>query len=340
MLTLLSLAVASASDWYLETGPRPDRAEVAGWEQREVEGGADAHLVRRFVDGEGWRFVLRTEGFGGEDQAMEGARAMADRLGVAVAVVEVDAGKANRRAEVTPSGRAAPRATAPDPGPDAADVLARAVGAIGDPTALLRAARDGRLLLAYRRTLADGRVIDHTWAAAGDALYLAIEPVRGDVVASRLQVVGDGAWLSVGGGAWTAQNADRTRSAIEAAGPTEVVPLVWLLPAAVESRREFERMQVIGKGTFDGEPTTRLEYGGDAVTTALALDIAADGLPRRVAFGGDATVHEFRGWSRVRGVAVPHEIRTWRNGALTDTVVVETLDAGANLPAEWTRAPR
>jgi hypothetical protein len=59
------------------------------------------------VDGEGWRFVLRTEGLTGEDAAMEAARGLADRLGVAVAVIEVDAGKATRRGDVTPSGKVA-----------------------------------------------------------------------------------------------------------------------------------------------------------------------------------------------------------------------------------------
>jgi hypothetical protein len=339
MLALLAFTVsASASDWYLETPARPDRAEVAGWEQREVEQGGDAHLVRRFVDGEGWRFVLRTEGLADEDGAMEAARGLADRLGVAVTVFEVDAGKAVRHGEVTPGGPVA-RTEPAAPTADAQEELARAVAAMGDTESLVSAIRDGKVLFAYRRSLADGRVVSHTWAASGSGLYLEIEPVEGAVVPSRAKVVGDAAWLSVDGGAWASQNAEKVRSTIESTGPTEVVPLVWLLNRAVETRREFERMRVVGTGTFDGAPTVILEYGGDAVSGALRIELGRDGLPCRVAFGEGTVEHEFRGWSRVRGAAVPGEIRTSRGGKHTDTVVVETLDPSASLPGDWFRAP-
>lgn len=338
MLTLILAALPSfASDWYLETGARPDRAEVARWEEQEVARGSEAHLVRRFVDGEGWRFVLRTEGLTGEDAAMEAARGLADRLGVAVAVIEVDAGKATRRGDVTPSGKVARQEVVA--GPEADDVLARAVAAMGDTGPLLSALRDGKVMFAYRRTLADGRVVDHTWAASGSALYLEVEPVEGAVVASRLKVVGDSAWMQVDGGEWAVQNLEKVRSTIEATGPVEVVPLVWMLATAVESRREFERMTVAGKGTFDGEATTILSYGGDAVTGALTLEVGEDGLPRRVRFGEGAAVHEFRSWTREKGVSIPREIVTTRQGRPSDTVVIDVLDTSANLPADWTRPP-
>jgi hypothetical protein len=338
MLALLSLfAPAFASEWYLETGARPERTEVATWEQREVERGVDAHLVRRFVDGQGWRFVLRAEGLAGEDAAMEAARGMADRLGVAISVLEVDAGKTTRRGEVTPSGRVAAAPVVEGPDPD--EALARAVEAMGNTEALLTAIRDGKILFGYRRTLADGRVIDHTWAASGTGLYLETEPVEGAVVASRLKVVDEAAWLSVDGGPWSSQNAEKARSTIEATGPVEVVPLVWMLGRAVETRREFERMRVAAPGTFDGRPTTVLEFGGDAVTGALTLHLAADGLPCRVEFGGGGEVHEFRAWTRVKGVAIPGEVRTWRAGALSDIVAVDVVDTAPSLPTDWFRAP-
>jgi hypothetical protein len=338
MLAMLSfLSSALAADWYLETAARSERTEVAGWEQREVESGADAHLVRRFVDGEGWRFVLRTEGFQDEDGAMDAARGLADRLGVPVSVFAIEEGRAERRGEVNPSGPVA-RPTSAE-GPEAEEVLARTVAAMGDTEPLLAALRDGRVLFAYRRTLADGRVIDHTWAASGSGLYLEIEPVEGKAIASRTKVLGERAWLSVDGGGWSEQTAEKARTLLESAGPSEAVPLVWLLSRAVETRREFERMRVTGHGTFDGKPTTVLEYGGDAVSGALTLEVTEDGLPARVAFGGATTVHEFRDWSRVRGVAVPGEIRTSRSGRPTDTVRVEVLDPAANLPADWFNAP-
>jgi hypothetical protein len=71
----------------------------------------------------------------------------------------------------------------------------------------------------------------------------------------------------------------------------------------------------------------------------VTLEVRPDGLPCRVAFGGQTAVHEFHEWTKVRGAAVPGEIVTTRGGKPSDTVTIESLDASASLPADWFRAP-
>jgi hypothetical protein len=295
--------------------------------------------VRRFADGQGWRFVVRIEDLADLASADAAAKVLADALDVTVGVFETDGTTAARLHEVAPSD-GAPEAPVEEDLPEATPLLDAAVAAIGIDAAAFERARSGPVLLEYRRTLPDGREIEHTWAARDDALYVEIRPVEGDAVASRTIVNADGAWLSVDGGPWAEQNAEKARATLERLGPVEVVPVVLALAAAVGTRREFERMVVAGTGTADGVATDVLRFAGDAVSAPLELEVGAeDHYVRRVRFGDDV-LYELSGWRRAGGVALPSRIDALRDGDAADTVEIGRLDLAPELPDAWFAVPR
>lgn len=339
LFLLLNSAVARADDWYLETLDRPQRADATAWQAEIAPTGVDVRVVRRFVDGEGWRFLVRGEGFADETNASDAAHKVADAIDAPVSVFRSDGRTAARVAEVEPSAGTA--VVVDDEREDGTGPLAEAVVALNAGKLADAVRRDGSLLLAYRRTLPDGRVADHTWAADGTGrVYVQIEKVEGDVVPSRILLAGGKAWLSVNGGPWQEQNEEKARMLVDALGPTEVLPLLLQLGDAVATRREFERMVVVGQGTFDGAPTRRLGYAGDTTTQPIEVELAADARPVRVRFGeGDlAVIHEFRDYGNDKGRHLPGRITTVRGGA-TDVVEIDKLDPAASLPAEWFRIP-
>jgi hypothetical protein len=224
--------------------------------------------------------------------------------------------------------------------PEATPQLEAAVAAIGLDPAAFEHVRSGPVVLEYRRTLSDGRKIEHTWAADDGALYVEIRPAGGDAVASRTIVNDDGAWLSVDGGAWVEQNAEKARATLERLGPVEVVPVVLALAAAVGTRREFEQMVVSGAGRADGVATDVLRFAGDAVSAPLELEVGAeDHWIRRVRFGDDL-LYELSGWRRSGGLALPSRIDRLREGEAADSVEISRLDLDPELPDEWFATPR
>lgn len=336
---LLGVAPALATDWYLETPDRADRGEATALQEQALAAGHEARVVRRFADGQGWRFVVRVEDFADLATADAAAVTLADALDVTVGVFETDGTSAARIREVAPPD-GAPEAVAEVDLPEATPILAAAVEAVGLDAAAFEHARSGPVVLEYRRTLPDGRIVEHTWAADDGALYVEVRPVTGAAVASRTLVTDDGAWLSVGGGEWVGQNAEKTRATLERLGPVEVIPVVLALAAAIDTRREFERMVVAGTGHADGVDTDVLRFAGDAVSGALELEVGtSDHLIRRVRFGDDV-LYELSGWRRSGGIALPSRIDRLRDGAAADAVEISRLDLDPELPDAWFQAPR
>ncbi|MCA9494257.1 MAG: hypothetical protein KC621_30230, partial [Myxococcales bacterium] len=316
LFLLLNSAIALADDWYIETLDRPQRSDATAWQTEIAPTGVDVRVVRRFVDGEGWRFLVRGEGFDDQEGASEAGQKVADAIDAPVSVFRSDGRTAARVADLEPSEGAPPVVEVERE--DGAEPLANAVAALNAGKLADAVRQDGRLLLAYRRTLADGRVADHTWATDGSgAVYVQIEKVEGDVVPSRILLSGGKAWLSVDGAPWAEQNEEKARMLVDALGPTEVLPLLLQLGDAVATRREFERMVVVGEGTFDGAPTRRLGYAGDATTQPIEVELTADARPVRLRFGEgeQAVVHEFRDYGNDKGRHLPGRITTVRGGA-------------------------
>ena len=247
-----------AADYYLEGPYVSTRSDVVDMQESVAEAGHPGRVVRRFVDGQGWRFLVRVEGFSEQAEALSAADALVDRLGAAMDVLSSDGTSATLLARVEPGDD--PGQVDPEPIPavdpvaqqGAMRLLARAGVAHGVDRDTLTHWMEGPSLMAYRRTLADGTVVDHRWATREGAVFVEIEAVEGDAKSSRLLLKDGQAWLAVGDGDWAEQDYPRTEVLARDFGPAAVLPLVFVLRQAMESRREFALMQRAGRGEVDG----------------------------------------------------------------------------------------
>jgi len=351
-LALLA-APAFGADFFLESPERAIASEAAELEKAAVAGGHAARVVRRFVDGAGWRYVVRVGGFTDQAAAQAAAKDLAVRLDGMVGVFETHGPAAARVASVAPPAPAAESAAAPatavagpvvaelpDNRPDADDVLEAVVAAHGLAANTLSALLTGPTVVAYRRTL-PGQVVDHTWSTADSMVRLEIEGVEGDVVPSKTLLVGDAAWLSVRGGAWQPQALPTARAHLDALAPQAVLPLVFSLRVAVQTRREFERMRVDREDQLDGEPVTVLRFEGDRATGPLTLYVGTeDRLVRRADFGDGQVVHDFGTYARSGPLALPASVRTTRAGEWSGTVELRRIEVGGDLPSDWFDGPQ
>jgi len=369
MWMLLWAPLAGASDYFIEGPYVVERSEVVR-QLRSADPLVDSvSIVRRFVDGEGWRFLLRGTGFLNLDQAEAAATNLARELDSSFDVLVVDGRVARLVSRIAPEPPPPPIDLAVEDAPSVAAVADSSLPLQADPTdaaddgtadevppgeawpVLQRVAkahgvdRDtltrwmaGPSLFEYRRTLPDGTAIDHRWATRDGAVFVEIEGVVGDVRDSRMFLQGDRAWLSVDGGEWEAKPAGRAWTVAADFAPPAVVPLVLGLGQALGSRREFSQMGIDGGRERDGEMVTVLRHGGDAESDAVVLEIGPDDLVRRAVFNDGEVVHAFDDYRDVSGVMVPHRIVSTR-GALDDEVLVARLEAGLELEEEGVAIP-
>lgn len=343
LLTLASLA--AAAEYYLEGPYVPGRPAIVQL-QRQAEGvGHPSRIVRRFVDGEGWRFLIRVEGFADEASASAAALELADELGLGMDLLSTDGKAATYLRRIEPGSEpGAPIEAEPEPEGEgeapvdeafvgrARALLKDSASAHGVDRETLTRWMEGPSLMEYRRSLADGTVVDHRWATREGAVYVEVTAVEGDVRSSRLLLQDGQGWLEVEEGSWIEQDPHRLATVIADFGPAAVLPLVFVLRQAMETRREFGRMQHAGAGEVGGVPTAVLGYGGDRASAALVIEIGQDdALVRRASFSGGAVVHEFDDFKPVGDLVLPHRIVTYRGGETSDTVEVTHLESGDSL---------
>jgi hypothetical protein len=193
--------------------------------------------------------------------------------------------------------------------------------------------QSGPVRFEYRRTLPDGRVLQHRWAAQGGALYV---EVWGDAPGRKLRIAGEHAELSVEGGAFTRQSGKLSRTVAESLGPSKVIPVVLGLRSALETRREFQSMVVAGKGQQGGAQTVLLRFGGDATSGPIELEVGvSDHLVRRVSFDDGARIYELADYREVAGAFLPFAITERRGEEIVDRVQIDQLEVGGVLPPEW-----
>jgi len=342
-LVLLALAfspLAHAGSFYLE-GPEATVKAEASEDAKEAESkGLDARVVRRMGVKSGWRYVVRVEGYADAKVATTNAAKLAEVVEGPVAVFSVDGDQAGLVTMVAPAGGAEPASpppSTPNEASDAAPVLEAAVKAHKVSGLLL----DGRdLRFAFRRTLPDGKVIDHVWARKADALYASVEPVEGDVVASRLRAIDEGAWLSVDGGAWEEQHVEKTRATLLDLGPASVLPFLLVLDPARQTRRELQRMELVGEGSMDGVPVSVLVFEGDRTAGPVKVELGnEDHLVRRVSFDNGELVYVYDDFGKLGGMHLPRHVITLRGGKPVDDVRITDLDLSPKLPDAWFAAP-
>jgi len=324
--------LASASPFYVETPTGTDRDAARVTESGVTEAGESPRIVRRFVDGAGWRFFVRIEGFQDEADATAVAGKLAAATHADFAVFESEGDHAVRLAVV--EAGSAPATEKPTPS-DAAPILFDVLQAHGTTPSTLQQIHTGPMRFVYRRTLPGDRIAETSWLTAGGDVRVDVAPFKGAVRSSSTIVSSEGAWLSVDGGAWTKQDQEKSRTVLAQLAPDEVIPLVLALGTALPSRREFERMTVVQDGASD-EDLLVLRFEGDAAAGPVELAVSPeDHLIRRARFGDSGAIeHTFDDYRTVGDLRVPFRITTLRAETdEPDVVEVVAFDPAPRIPA-------
>ncbi|MCA9568872.1 MAG: hypothetical protein KC656_13580 [Myxococcales bacterium] len=303
IIVLLGQAFAS---WVVEAPPTPERAEANALTKAARSTGHKGRVVRRFVDGEGWEYVVRWT-FEGAEEANMAAMALQQATGAKLSVTGEDG---------APAQDAAP---SPEPEAEQRDWMAEALEAHGAGATVLAEASTVRVV--FTRELADGRVAGHELIRRGTDHRLTITGKKGDVKESVTVAAGEKAWLVADGKA-SDQDLQRTREKLESFAPQSLAPLVLALDRAIKEHPELEEM--VAKGTA--------KVGGVACEVAGSKDgstLVAFGpnhLIRRLSVDGGKRVYEFSDYKEVGGVMIPHTIVRTVDENQRDTTRIEKVE--------------
>lgn len=347
----LAATQAMAGPYYLEAPARPKRAEAVEMSRSVDLDGPKARVVRRYSQGQGWQYLLRVEGFDEEAPAREAAVALARQLDAPITVLDADGGTVREVGRVEPV--AVQQRAAPDDEPararrngsvdvdDAEAVLAEASEAHGGPKGGLAAIQaSSAVTFRFTRRLPTGLVAEHTWARSDAGTFLEVRVIEGEGRSSRLLIRGDRAWLAVDQGDLEPTDLARAVETQARFEPDQVVPFVLAFASALETRRELELLQTDGTIDVGGREAVVLRYAGDRATGPMSIHVDRErGFVLEVVFEGDDLRYRFDGWQRRGGLVLPERVRTWRAGALTDTVDIAELDIRTRPSEAWFVAP-
>lgn len=333
---------ASAADYYLEAPASASKADANTLHKTSEEAGISSRVVRRYVEGEGWRYVLVAEGYSDQSSADSAGKTLASAINAPVTVFELDGRESRKVGQVDPAKAA--QAEAHDTvDPAVAKILEKATEALGGPQGggdVVAAARTVR----FEYTRAVGGVeAKHVYVRRGSDQALEVRVVEGDGVDSETRLVGGTAWLKTGkDGAFTTQDAERAAELLEQASPTGTVPLVLVFADAAGTRGEFDQLQRAGTSQVDGETCDVLKFAGDRTSGPMTLEIAqGSGLVRRISFEEGELVHQFDDYATIAGhLVVPKRIRTWKEGKLFETTEILSLQLDGTVPEAMLAMPQ
>lgn len=352
LLCLFALAwplAAAASEYYLESPAVGTRSDANHIERQCDSLGFKCRTLRRFHHGLGWEFVVLAEGFDDLEKARGAAGQIAHAIGHGVQVFAIEG------AEATVLGTAEPTVEEPVPAggseidedpaaPGVADLLARVARAHGGEhggSALL--ASVDSLVFRFVRELPDGSAIDHVYARRGDDRYLAVTSESERVASSVAVVAGPAAWLVTdpeGDEVSSFEDAASTTREVDRLSPESTLGLSLGIALAVAERPEFQLAYLEESARSD---ESAVQFDGDGLFAPLrAVFATGQEQLKSITVRGDAgsVRTEYREYRSVEpGLMVPHELLSYRDGVLVDTVKVVELDLNSPLPDEWFEVP-
>lgn len=335
MAVLATTSLAHADAYYLESDPVAIRERAEDVSSALAGAGCTGQVLRRYVRGEGWRFVVRTLAVADAELARGCLAAIAADDDVPLRLVE-RSGMRHRVVGGATSPEAAvvvanPRVGARAPW-TAADVVAR----------LLRthAASAGNgsqdLLFRYTRLDGEGLEVRHVFARRGEDLYLDVQVVAGPGTSSRAGVSAHRPWLE---GQDTKLDEAVVREQLLRFGPEGVFPLASAFARGVFEDPAREQLHVLSVG--DGTCVVGTE--GDRVTRPLRLYVDTVTWRLMAVERGersDAVRWTYQGWRDVADGAIwPKAVEVTRQGRLLDRVLVEELELSPTLPEDWFAPP-
>jgi hypothetical protein len=194
----------------------------------------------------------------------------------------------------------------------------------------------------YSRSLEGGLEAKHLYVRRGADQALTVRISEGDGVDSETRLVGGTAWLRTGrDGAFTSQDAERGAELLQQASPMGMVPLVLVFADAVASRAEFSQLVRDGTTEVDGETCDRLRFAGDRSSGAMTLEISqSTGMVRKISFENGELVHQFDDYAPIANhLVVPKKIRTWKEGRLSETTEIVSLQLEVAIPESLLAMP-
>lgn len=326
------LGIAAASEPYLETDPLATREEAAALAQAGVEAGCPADVVRRYLKGQGWMYVVRL------DARLDPATQAACAQGAWGTSVGLRASPGERGRPSTP-----PPATAG--AVDAAalpwtldEVLSRLVRAHDGASGGAEGA--GTVLFRFERSTPGGARVEHTYVRRGDDRYLRIDVRDGEGVSSRSGVVGGTAWLE---GSSATLDPAMVRAQVDRFSPRAVLQLASVLAGGALDLPERSLLRIAGvHQDADGEFVV-VGTEGDRTSQPLRLEIdTRTWRLRNVARGpeGAQVSWHYKGWRETEdGALRPVRVEVRRGASVLDVVEVTELELSPVLPEEWFRVP-
>ncbi len=338
------VSTASAADYYLEAPASASKADANGLHKTSEDAGISSRVVRRYVESEGWRYILVAEGYSDQSSADSAGKTLASAIGKPVAIFELDGKDSRKVGQVEPAKSAAPAEAREEIDPEVAKLLARA-------TAVLGGAKGGRDVIAaaktvrfeYERSVTGGLEARHVYLRRNADQALEVRVTEGDGVDSETRLVGGTAWLRTGKeGSFTSQDAERATELLAQASPVGMVPLVLVFADAAGARGEFDQLARSGTSLIEGDVCDVLTFAGDRTSGPMTLEISqASGHVRRISFEEGKLVHQFDDYATiVPHLVVPKKIRTWREGKLAETTEILSLDLDSPIPDAQLASPQ
>jgi hypothetical protein len=328
---LMSVAAdaSESGSFYLETGALPTKADAASAEAK-APGDAGVRILRRYVEGAGWRYVLVADAKGSQEQASDHAKRLAATTGLSWSLARVD----ESGALVAVASFAPAAESGQGPGRRVLEALVTKLG--GERSGMRLITESPTLRFKFKRSVAPDLVVTHDVARTPDRVALQVAIVEGEGVSSRAAVGPEGAWLSAAGVIKDADPAS-ARAQIERFMPGAVLPLALRLPnealswPAGEVREGPSR--VVNGRTCD--VVERLASGG---RPSLTLTVC-DGDLSRVDLGPQARI-DLSEWTRTgAGLVYPHRVEVRRGEQLVEVVEVIELSTEGEIPAELFAKP-
>jgi hypothetical protein len=338
---LLLGRVASAAEYAIEVGVFDQREQA---DALQIGVGRPT-VVRRYVDGMGWRFVVVVEGFRSLDEANQ-AVATARAAGHSADVIGVDpdltAAPPATAGGLTATSADLPATTKPaspvaTPQPDANAVLDASSKAHGGRKGLGAALQSADAVeLVVLRTVTSGSgalAFRSRYLRQGDARRVEVQAVSGAGANSVTVVPQVGLPSMTVEGVLTPIDPARARQSVELFSPNSVFGGVLALPAEMANWTSADGVLTVSAGTGDEQTELVLSRTGPA-GAALAEGVTRatfglnDSLARSVTWAtpeGDVT-WSFETYRKVGDVAVPHSVLIFRDGREVERVVVERLD--------------
>ena len=358
LFALLWAGPAAAQAYYIVAGEHRTRADAVTMLTSMGKASGTPRITRQLIQGVGWRFVVRIDGF----DSVAAAQTAAEGLSVD-RPMQVYLGEGNQRKAVavvvssSPPVAQDPPPVAQDPSPPSpaplthdlpgADALiVQAVYAHGgrkggsNQVARARAIRLEYRLEAPQKAKKKGEaapLFSHQLLQVGTSARFSTTVVRGDFAPSVIVIhKGKEAWMAAPGEVRTFPTADAKRK-ISGFSPTSgALGMALGLPQALESEPAWKDLRTRALVQHNGRAHYRLTPSGDGrghpMVSAL-IDAQTFQVSRMVLAGRDQSMTlDFANYRTVgEGVVAPFRIRTESGGRLTQDIYLQTLDLDSSI---------